>query len=309
MIKSNTINPLVSICCITYNHENYIREAIEGFLIQKTNFHFEILIHDDASIDKTAEIVREYEKLYPQLIRGIYQTENQFSKGIKISPTFVWPKARGKYIALCEGDDYWTDPDKLQKQADFLEANPEYGMVYANVTFVDEQNKLIPPSDYHKTRQNKIIDGYVFYDYLKGTFSIMTNTVLFRKDLIVQLELIDLKKWYIYDIWIYQRIMMNSKINKFEEIMGSYRNVHDSITKKGFTIEKKDFVLFDNLYFFKKIREKEKYPQKDIILLKFILILLIKSKIGITNKIKLVLLLFYFLPYPSEFVKLLKSKN
>ena len=117
--------PLVSISCITYNHKQYIRDAIEGFLMQRTNFPVEILIHDDASTDGTAEIIREYEKQYPWLIKPVYQTENQYSKHnsfISISK-IQYGRALGKYIAFCEGDDYWTDPYKLQKQVDFLESN------------------------------------------------------------------------------------------------------------------------------------------------------------------------------------------
>ncbi|MBE7445668.1 MAG: glycosyltransferase [Planctomycetia bacterium] len=120
--------PLVSICCITYNHEPYIRDAIEGFLMQEAGFPFEIIIHDDASTDKTAEIIREYEQKHPDIIKPIYQTENQYSKGVKPNPAYNFPRARGKYIALCEGDDYWTDPKKLQKQVDVMEANPECTM-------------------------------------------------------------------------------------------------------------------------------------------------------------------------------------
>lgn len=117
-------NPLVSICCITYNHEHYIRQCLEGFLMQKTNFAFEILIHDDASTDGTANIIREYEEKYPTIIKPIYQTNNQYSKGVSISATFNWPRAKGKYIAMCEGDDYWIDILKLQKQVDVLQKNP-----------------------------------------------------------------------------------------------------------------------------------------------------------------------------------------
>ena len=120
--------PLVSICCITYNHEPYIRDCLDGFVMQRTNFPFEVLIHDDASTDRTADIIREYEAKYPDIVKPIYQTENQFSKGVSLSMTLNYPRARGKYIAKCEGDDYWVDPLKLQKQFDFLESHPDYSM-------------------------------------------------------------------------------------------------------------------------------------------------------------------------------------
>lgn len=121
--------PLVSISCITYNHENFIRKAIESFLAQRTSFPIEILIHDDASTDRTADIIREYEQEYPELIFPIYQTENQYSKG-GLPDRINRERARGKYLAYCEGDDYWTDPLKLQKQVDFLEAHPDYSLSY-----------------------------------------------------------------------------------------------------------------------------------------------------------------------------------
>lgn len=134
---AETQEPLVSICCITYNHEKYIKDAIEGFLMQETDFPFEIIIHDDASTDKTAEIIREYEKKYPELIKPIYQTENQYSKGVRVS-LLTYKKAKGKYIAFCEGDDYWTDPLKLQKQVTFLDKNPDYVITYTAVEAFDE---------------------------------------------------------------------------------------------------------------------------------------------------------------------------
>lgn len=105
----------VSIICITYNHENYIEDAIKGFLMQETSFSYEILIHDDASTDHTVQIIQKYVKQYPSLIRPIYQSENQYSKGINILSEYIYPQAKGKYIALCEGDDYWTDPPETPK--------------------------------------------------------------------------------------------------------------------------------------------------------------------------------------------------
>lgn len=133
---------LVSICCVTYNHEEYIRQCLNGFVMQKTNFAFEILVHEDASTDATAKIVKEYELRYPHLIRCVYQSENQFLKQNTLV-NILFKMAKGKYIALCEGDDYWTDPYKLQKQLDFLEANPEYSFCVANTRIVDSQNNTI----------------------------------------------------------------------------------------------------------------------------------------------------------------------
>ena len=129
--------PLVSICCITYNHAPYIRQCLDGFVMQKTNFTFEVLVHDDASTDDTADIIREYEARYPGIIKPIYQTENQYSQGVNVNRTYNYPRAHGKYIALCEGDDYWTDPLKLQKQVDFLEANENVMMVYTGFQTVN----------------------------------------------------------------------------------------------------------------------------------------------------------------------------
>lgn len=129
--------PVVSICCITYNHELYIEDALEGFLIQETYFPFEILIHDDASNDSTTDIIREYEARYPRLIRPIYQTENQYSKGLKMNPVFNFPRAKGEYIAVCEGDDYWFAPEKLQTQINLMEQSPDINISFHPAYKVD----------------------------------------------------------------------------------------------------------------------------------------------------------------------------
>lgn len=129
------LEPMVSIICTAYNHEKYIRQCLDGFIMQKTDFTFEVLIHDDASTDGTADIIREYESLYPNIIKPIYQKENQYSKGIRIIKTFILPLAKGKYFAFCEGDDYWCDIDKLQKQVDFLEYHLDYSACVHNTEF------------------------------------------------------------------------------------------------------------------------------------------------------------------------------
>lgn len=132
---------LVSICCLSYNHEKFIRDALDSILKQKVNFEYEILIHDDASTDRSQEIIKEYEKKYPNIIKPIYQTENQYSKGGPIDPD-NFNRAKGKYLAFCECDDYWIDENKLQKQIDFLENHPEYMGTSHNIYVVDKNKNI-----------------------------------------------------------------------------------------------------------------------------------------------------------------------
>lgn len=115
----------VSVLCLAYNHEKYIRKCLDSILSQKTKFDFEIIINDDASYDKTADIIKEYESKYPQKLKAIYQKENKYSKGEAIIEKYMLPKASGKYIAFCECDDWWLDDEKLQKQYEYMESNQQ----------------------------------------------------------------------------------------------------------------------------------------------------------------------------------------
>lgn len=137
----NQEQPLVSICCLTYNHAAFVAECLEGFLMQQTNFGVEILVHDDASTDGTEEIIRSYAEKYPEKIFPLYEEENQYSKGLNVLMDYEYnySRARGKYIAYCEGDDYWTDPLKLQKQIDFMESHPEYSVCFHRCTHLYAQ--------------------------------------------------------------------------------------------------------------------------------------------------------------------------
>jgi len=138
-------SPLVSILCATYNQKDFIAQTIEGFLMQKVSFPIEIIIHDDASTDGTAEIVKEYAAKHPDIIKPILQTENQHSKRNPIWKNFIYPAAKGKYYADCEGDDYWTDPNKLQRQVDFLESHPDYSLSTENGTVLYTNTNVARP--------------------------------------------------------------------------------------------------------------------------------------------------------------------
>ena len=152
---------MVSIVCNTYNHEKYVKDALEGFISQKTNFPIEILVMDDASTDGTADIIREYEKKYPELIKPIYQTINQYSQGLAPGKQNR-DRAIGKYIAMCEGDDYWIDEYKLQKQVDYMESHPECTFCFANgyVCYGIQkytEKKVIPWNKESKIKKNSNI--------------------------------------------------------------------------------------------------------------------------------------------------------
>ncbi|MDB2368715.1 glycosyltransferase [Flavobacteriales bacterium] len=124
MNKNTSI--LVSICCVSFNHEKYLEKCLRSFCSQKTNFKFEVLIHDDASTDRSQEIIKKVQNEYPDIIKPIFQTENQYSQGhLRIHSLFNYPRTKGKYIALCEGDDFWTDEYKLEKQVKLLEENDD----------------------------------------------------------------------------------------------------------------------------------------------------------------------------------------
>lgn len=136
-------HPLVSISCIAFNHEPYIRDCLEGFVMQNTDFPFVAIVHDDCSTDNTANIIREYAEKYPDIIKPILETENQWSKNDN-SLSRIMCEATSpicKYVALCEGDDYWTDPNKLQMQVDFLESHPEYSMCFHDVEIKAEKGR------------------------------------------------------------------------------------------------------------------------------------------------------------------------
>lgn len=137
----NLDNVAVSIYCLAYNHKNYISTALDSFLMQKTNFNFRIIVHDDASTDGTADILREYASKYPEKLVVILQKENQYSKGTRIISEYIIPRCKGKYVAVCEGDDYWIDDQKLQKQYDYMESHPNCYLCAHSGLSVDAETK------------------------------------------------------------------------------------------------------------------------------------------------------------------------
>ena len=178
---------MVSICCITYNQEEFIRDALDGFVNQKTNFQYEILIHDDASTDRTAEIIREYQAKYPEIIKPILQTVNQYSLGLtNVSGTWNFPRAvknGSRYIAMCEGDDYWTDETKLQRQVDYMEAHPDCALCFHSAK-IEVLGSAVTEQMMRPYKKDRIVSPE---DIIDKTSGYATASLMFRTEMVKEL--------------------------------------------------------------------------------------------------------------------------
>ena len=218
----------VSVICLAYNHEKYIEECIQHLLSQKTDFQYEVLIHDDASTDRTPEILRKYAQEYPDIIKPILQKENQFSQGKILTSEFIFPKCEGKYYCMCECDDYWCDDQKLQKQYDFMEAHPEYSACVHNSILHDCNNgkeTLVNASETDKDIEMKevLLDwGKVYH----------TSSMFYRKEFANRP-----KEFYARGFGDYPRAIYFchvGKVHYFADVMSVHRvNVENSWTTKN----------------------------------------------------------------------------
>lgn len=214
MVKNNI---KVSVFCLTFNQKDYIKDALDSILSQETKFNYEILINDDCSTDGTVDILKDYEKNNPGVVKVNYQKENQFSKGKRnMIIRYLLPKARGKYFAICEGDDYWTDKYKLQKQVDFLGEHKDHSIVFHPVKVVYE--------GIEKTEVYPVEKGPFNVRQLVQKNFIQTNSVMYRatktyKDMNTSVMPGD---WYMH---LYHAQF--GKIGFIDDVMGVYRR-HES---------------------------------------------------------------------------------
>lgn len=223
-MELNDTLPLVVIKCLVYNHEPYLRECLNGFVMQQTNFPFVAIVHDDASTDKSADIIREYAVKYPNIIKPIYETENQYSKGDgslgRIMDATI-ETIGAKYIAMCEGDDYWTDPHKLQKQVDYLEAHPNCALCFHQVKIYNQATTKFVSDDVVYQRgiggQSTIKELCLLGNYIH------TPSVVYRYnwEVVKKMECIGSVIPGDYPLWILTAEY--GYIYKFEDIMGVYR--------------------------------------------------------------------------------------
>lgn len=208
---------MVSAYCLAFNHGPYIRDALEGFVNQKTNFRYEVWVHDDASTDQTPAIIREYAQKYPDIIKPVFQTENQYSQGVQISRQILYPRMTGRYLAICEGDDYWCDENKLQKQVDFLESHPEYSACVHNTNVLNCQTGSMSPLN--ASREDKDLR---FREVVNaGNAEFQLSSLLCRRELFLYPAELTGYGFGDYPLSVY--LMLKGKIRYFKEIMSVYR--------------------------------------------------------------------------------------
>ena len=210
---------VVSVCVQTYQHADYIRDCLDGILMQVTDFPFELLLHDDASVDGTVEICREYAEKYPEIIKPIFQKENKYSQGICPFTEYQIPRARGKYIAFCEGDDYWTDTQKLQKQVEILDANKDASACVHDFMCYDQaKDEFLGRRNAALTSEGGVLQ---FDSFSFGNWIYQPLTGMIRRDLVVGIDSSPYKYWR--DMHLYYILTQKGVVCYYNRCMGVYR--------------------------------------------------------------------------------------
>lgn len=220
---------LVSVLMPTYNHEKYISQAIESFLKQKTNFKIELLINDDCSTDSTLSIAQSYQKKFPSLIKIFAQKEN---RGLLSGYKTLIQKSQGKYLSILESDDYYIDEYKLQKQVDFLENNPDYGLIGTDFIKVNEQDKIIEATSkrFHENLNGEWYSHFLLVQEL-GAITVCFSKALFEKYCNIDDYIKNKFQTFDYPVWL--TIAKHSKCKYLNEITAAYRIIPTSISNNS----------------------------------------------------------------------------
>lgn len=249
---------MVSILCTTYNHERFIRDTLDGFFSQKVDFTYEVIVRDDASTDGTIEIIKEYEKRYPDILYGIYEKENQYNRLVEISFSLIQNNCRGKYVAICEGDDYWIDTHKLQIQIEYMEKHPECVLTAHDAVVIDQKKQEVKPM---RSYEN---DGDISSNEIITLYGgcLPTASLVFKREAVnVELEEFFTKAGEVGDYPLQLYLMTKGTIHYFSRIMSVYRFMHQgSWNEKMASNLKKNIIHAVQMIHF--LREFDKYSEK-----------------------------------------------
>ena len=257
---SEEIVPLVSIRCLVYNHEPYLRQCLDGLVMQKTNFPFEAIVHDDASIDGSAAIIREYAEKYPEIIKPIFETENQYSKGTIGEIMREAGNPNAKYIAHCEGDDDWMDPEKLQLQVDFLETHPDYFMTCHAFKYYLQDSKTFQDHKFVEGLPLDVFEGREYCtptieNYFRSEWFTQLLTVVRRNQRYASVEAIRQYK-IAYDYITCYYMMKKGKCALFKDVMGVYRKQSGGVFSGANVTEWRELSFTENMTLYQYENEK-----------------------------------------------------
>lgn len=254
-------DPLVSIRCTVYNHEPFLRQCLDGFVMQQTTFTFEAIVHDDASTDGSAAIIREYAEKYPDIIKPIYESENQYKKGTIRGIMDAAMSPNSKYIATCEGDDYWTDPCKLQVQVDFLESHPDYFVSSHDYSVYHENTKVLEEKGQDR------FNGLSYEEFNGNQYHTFTNADYFNVWFISTLAAVRRKESYIderiksqypfyFDYIDLYYVTKHGKCAFFKNNMAVYRMHKGGVCTGSNTIAWNEPYLLSNYVLYKLEKDK-----------------------------------------------------
>lgn len=237
----NDNNIMLSVIMLAYNHEAYVAEAIESVLMQECDHAYELIIGEDNSPDNTREIVKKYAAEHPDRIRALLSEDNL---GAIENELRCLQAAKGKYICFLEGDDFWVDKKKLQKQLDFLEANPDYGLAHGDVNHLEEESGKLSLNFNRKNGIN-IPQGAIFDQLILPSHIVKTMTVCLRKDLLDKHYLQDKEimdqEWKLIDISIWLALAQHTKFHYFDEVFATYRLLPESMSRTKDSLKRYEF--------------------------------------------------------------------
>lgn len=253
MNKSET--PIVSVWCTVYNHEPYLRQCLDGFVMQKTAFPFEVIVHDDASTDGSAEIIKKYAEKYPNIIKPIYEKENQYSKHDDTLFRLLKTSCVGKYTALCEGDDYWIDPEKLQKQVEIMENDPTFSFCFSNYKSTSGKIKKKMPQTSRLRAKDVIHRHYV-----------PTASLLYRTELLSNVDNFNLS---IGDRPLEIQLAMQGDAYFIDEPLCVYRDNNPTSIKHNSEHRRRSVLVWVKMYY--SLWKKYMFKKNSIYLLRELL--------------------------------------
>lgn len=287
--------PLVSVLMLAYKVGPYIAEAIEGVLRQKTGFPFELVIGEDRSPDNTRLICEQFQDKHPGIVRVLPAEQNL---GIAGNAARTLARCRGRYIAICDGDDVWQDAFKLQKQIDFLEQNPDYGLSYSDVITIDEHSNTFADPE-HEALRPHYAQGEVFIRLLDGNF-INNSTAVVRRSLLEGHHIDTDRNYYIHDYLMWLHVAVRCKVHFVKTPTTAYRKhsggVTNSEAKTRQNSLKFQLALFSILHDFARSGTQTLRPEDKVFLFRKTLSLLYRKAGSWEQKVRVLPLLLRFFP-------------